>query len=390
METIFWISVFLVFYHFIGYGVLITLLSKLKKKKPSLPELSEDDLPEISLVIAAYNEEDIIIDKINNSLALDYPAEKLKIHFVTDGSTDKTNKIIDRYKQIKLWYRPARAGKIAAINRVMPKIKSHLTIFSDANVMINREGIKQLVAHFQSNRIAVVSGEKTIIKNHIDNASGSGEGFYWKYESFLKRKDAEWNTLVGSAGELFAMRTHLFTPVEQDTLIEDFVMTMRIAAHGYKVAYEPKALALETASESVSEEKKRKIRISAGGIQAVIKLWPLLNFFKYRKLTFQYISHRALRWTLIPIALVSILVLAPLLAETHWVYELTFRGQTIFYLLAFAGYTLREAKTSTKYIHVPYYFVFMHLCVVLGWIKYFRGKQSVTWEKSKRAQMVRA
>lgn len=389
METIFWISAFLIFYHFIGYGLLITLLSKLKKKQQPLPELSDYDLPEVSLVIAAYNEEEIIDEKIKNSFALDYPSDKLKVHFITDGSTDRTTEIISYYDQLRLWHKPMRAGKIAAINRIMPQIQSHITIFSDANVMINREGIKQLISHFQNNRIAVVSGEKTIVKKDFDNASGSGEGFYWKYESYLKKKDAEWNTLVGSAGELFAMRTHLFTPVEQGTLIEDFVMTMRIAADGYKVAYEPKAMALETASESVSEEKKRKIRISAGGIQAVIKLLPLLNFFKYGKLSFQYISHRALRWTLIPIALLSMLVLSTLLAETHWIYELAFRGQTIFYLLAFAGYALREAKTSTKFIHVPYYFVFMHLCVVLGWIKYFRGKQSVTWEKSKRAQMVR-
>lgn len=390
MEAIFWISAFVIFYHFIGYGVLITILNKLKKKSPILPELMEQDLPEVSLVIAAYNEEDIIIDKINNSLGLDYPSDKLKIHFITDGSTDGTDEIVKRFDRLSLWHKPQRAGKIAAINRVMPKIDSRITIFSDANVMVNEKGIKQLVAHFQHNRVAVVSGEKTIIKNEIDNASGSGEGFYWKYESFLKKKDAEWNTLVGSAGELFAMRTHLYTPIAENTLIEDFVMTMNLAAEGYKVAYEPNAIALETASESVKEEKKRKVRISAGGIQAVIKLLPLLNFLKYGKLSFQYISHRALRWTLVPIALILLLVLSPVLASSNWIYELLFRLQFIFYIMAFGGYTLREAKIDNKFLHIPYYFTFMHMCVVLGWVKYFRGKQSVTWEKSKRAQLIKA
>lgn len=389
MEVIFWTSAFLVFYHFIGYGLLITILCKFKKRNEPLPLLTDDDLPEVSLVIAAYNEEDIILDKIKNSLALDYPSDKLNIHFVTDGSTDRTMEIIGNYNQVSLSHEPVRAGKIAAINRIMPEIESHITIFSDANVMINKEGLKQLVNHFQNNRTAVVSGEKTIVKNDFDNASGSGEGFYWKYESFLKMKDAEWNTLVGSAGELFAMRTYLFTPVEQDIIIEDFVMTMRIAAKGYKVAYEPSAMALETASETINEEKKRKVRISAGGIQAVIKLLPILNFLKNGKLSLQYISHRVLRWTLVPIALALLFFIAPIISGDHWTYELFYRVQLIFYLLAFAGYALREAKTPNKFIHIPYYFLFMHICVIQGWVKYFRGKQSVTWEKSRRAQMIK-
>lgn len=390
MQLLFWISAFIIFYHYVGYGVLITLLTKLKKPTSVLPTLDNDDLPEVTLLVAAYNEEEIIEDKIRNSLSLDYPKEKLKVHFITDGSTDKTNEIISSFPGVVLSHEAARKGKIAAINRIMPKIAAPITIFSDANVMINSEGLKKLVSHFQSNLTGAVSGEKTILQSVEENASASGEGFYWKYESFLKRKDAEWNTLVGSAGELFAMRTHLFESVDTNTLIEDFVMTMELAAKGYKVAYEPSALAQETASANVSEEQKRKTRISAGGIQAVIKLLPLLNFFKYGKLTFQYVSHRALRWTLVPIALFAVLFLSPILASEHWFYDFAFRVQTILYLLALGGYAIRDAKTTNKYMHVPYYFTFMNLCVVLGWYKYFSGNQSVTWEKAKRAELVQS
>ena len=267
----------------------------------------------------------------------------------------------------------------------MPSVESALTVFTDANVMINKDGLKNMIRHFQSNLVGAVSGEKTVLSKEEDGASSSGEGFYWKYESFLKRKDAEWNTLVGSAGELFAIRTHLYENIDTNTLIEDFVMTMKLSAKGYKVAYEPQALAMETGSANIEEETKRKVRISAGGIQAVIMLLPLLNFFKYGKLTFQYISHRALRWTLMPLALVGAFTSIFFLAPQGWPYDLIMRLELIFAILALAGYAMRNGETKIKALYIPYYFIYMHYCVVLGWIKYFRGKQQVTWDKAKRA-----
>lgn len=388
MKLIFWISAFIIFYHFIGYGLLITILSKLKRRREPLPLLSDDDLPELTLLVAAYNEEQVIEAKIKNSLALNYPQEKLKICFVTDGSTDRTNQMVESFPEVSLFHQPQRQGKIAAVNRVMPKIKTPITIFSDANVMINKDGIRSLVNHFQSNLVGAVSGEKRIVSLDEDNASGSGEGFYWRYESYLKQKDADWNTLVGSAGELFAMRTHLYEPIKQNTLIEDFIMTMQLAAEGYRVAYEPEAQAVETASESITEEKKRKVRISAGGIQAVIRLMPLLNVFRFGKLTFQYVSHRALRWTLVPLCLLATLSISPLLASESLIYDVLFRVQAVFYLLALGGYAIRDARTNNKYLHIPYYFAFMHWCVVLGWVKYLKGEQSVAWDKARRAELV--
>lgn len=389
MEALFWISVSIIIYTFIGYGVVISLLAK-TKKQVVYPALSEEDLPEVTLLIAAYNEEDIIEAKIKNSLALEYPKHKLHIKFVTDGSTDNTNNIIAKYRGINIDYSPRRAGKIAAVNRVMPDIQTPITIFTDANVMINPEGLRLMIERFQNNLVAAVSGEKTVISATADGASASGEGFYWKYESYLKRKDAEWNSLVGSAGELFAIRTHLFETIDTNTLIEDFVMTMKMAAKGYKVDYEPKALALETGSANIEEETKRKVRISAGGIQAVIKLFPLLNIFKHGKLGFQYISHRVLRWTLMPLALITALTSNLLIAGNQSIYTLLLIAQVAFYSLAFIGYIVRNRPTKFKPVYVPFYFVYMHYCVVMGWFKYFSGKQKVTWEKSKRAVLAEA
>ena len=384
MEIFFWTCVFIVFYVFVGYGMLISILAKIKGTKP-IEALVDEDLPEVTFLVAAYNEEEIIEEKIKNTLALDYPKDKLKIKVVTDGSNDGTNDIVSRFSEAELCFKPERAGKIAAVNRVMPSVESGLTVFTDANVMINKDGLKNMIRHFQSNLVGAVSGEKTVLSKEEDGASSSGEGFYWKYESFLKRKDAEWNTLVGSAGELFAIRTHLYENIDTNTLIEDFVMTMKLSAKGYKVAYEPQALAMETGSANIEEETKRKVRISAGGIQAVIMLLPLLNFFKYGKLTFQYISHRALRWTLMPLALVGAFTSIFFLAPQGWPYDLIMRLELIFAILALAGYAMRNGETKIKALYIPYYFIYMHYCVVLGWIKYFRGKQQVTWDKAKRA-----
>ncbi|WP_422353945.1 glycosyltransferase family 2 protein [Roseivirga pacifica] len=389
MEAVFWISVAIVAYTFVGYGVIITLLAK-TKKQVNYPSLTDEDLPEVTLLIAAYNEQEIVEAKIKNSLALNYPKEKLNIHFVTDGSTDNTNRIIAKHEGITLDYSPKRQGKIAAVNRVMPYVKTPITIFTDANVMINPEGLRLMVERFQNNLVAAVSGEKTVVSAASDGASASGEGFYWKYESFLKKKDAEYNSLVGSAGELFAIRTDLYETIDTNTLIEDFVMTMSMAAKGFKVDYEPKALAVESGSANIEEETKRKVRISAGGIQAVIKLMPLLNIFKYGKLSFQYISHRVLRWTLMPLALLFTLLSNFFIADNQLFYTLVLIAQIAFYALASVGYIVRNRPTKFKPVYIPYYFIYMHYCLVLGWIKYFSGKQKVTWEKSKRAVMAEA
>lgn len=386
MEIIFWLSTALIFYVFIGYPLLMTILTSFQKRI-IVEDMEVNKLPALTLVVAAYNEEEIIAEKLDNLLALSYPSHKINIMVVTDGSTDQTNEIVAKYPQVKLYFQPERKGKIAALNRIMPCIESPITVFSDANVMLNPAALKMMVRHFKDSNVAVVSGEKKVISQKSDGASSSGEGFYWKYESYLKKCDANWNTLVGSAGELYAMRTSLYEKIEEGTLIEDFVMTMQLAAKGYKIAYEPQAYAMETGSANIAEETKRKVRISAGGIQAVIRLLPLLNFLKYGKLSFQYISHRVLRWTLMPIAIISAFITNLALLSQDPIYEITGGLQLIFYSLSFIGYALKNSKTKIKVVYLPFYFLYMHYCLILGWLAYIKGNQKVTWEKARRAQM---
>lgn len=386
ISMIFWIGILVVGYTYVGYGIIIYIFSKLKKRTNVLNSAPDEQLPSVTLLVAAYNEADIIREKIKNTLELDYPENKLEIFFVTDGSTDRTPEIIKEYPAIQLFHSFERKGKIHAVNRVMKSVKTPIVIFCDANTDLNREAIKYIVRHYQDPTIGGVAGEKRILSKDKDNASGSGEGLYWKYESFLKKKDAEVYSIVGAAGELFSVRTELFEEPAENMIIEDFYLSMRITAKGYRFAYEPDAFAMETASASVKEEWKRKVRISAGGFQAMAKLSYLLNPFRYGILSFQYISHRVLRWTLAPLFLPIIFFTNAWLAFSGIpFYQLTMVLQVFFYGLAFLGYLLRDKKIRIKGFFVPYYFAVMNLSVYFGLNRYLRGKQSVVWEKAKRA-----
>jgi cellulose synthase/poly-beta-1,6-N-acetylglucosamine synthase-like glycosyltransferase len=385
--VIFWLGMLTVGYTYVGYGMIIYILSKLKRRASPVTIQIDSELPVVTLLVAAYNEEAYILDKIHNTLALDYPKNRLKLFFVTDGSNDQTPEIIRNFPEIEVFHSPERRGKIHAVNRVMKHVSTPIVVFCDANTALNPEALKLIVRHYQDPTVGGVAGEKRILSKDKDNASGSGEGLYWKYESFLKKKDAEVHSIVGAAGELFSIRTELFEEPAENMLIEDFYLSLRIAAKGYRFAYEPDAFASETASASVGEEWKRKVRISAGGFQAMYKLSYLLNPFRYGILTFQYVSHRVLRWTLAPLFLPLILVSSVYLAiQGFGFYQMMFVAQVAFYLLAALGYALRDRKIGIKGFFVPYYFVVMNLSVYAGLVRLLRGRQSVVWEKAKRAE----
>lgn len=386
-EIVFWSSAFILCYSYLGYGIILWLLLKIKRLIKPLENNFYDrkELPDVTFLIAAYNEEDFIEAKIKNTLALNYDPEKFKILIITDGSTDNTAQLVSKFSQIKLMHEDARRGKIAAVHRAMQEVATDLVIFSDANTILNNDAAYNLVRHFKNEKIGAVAGEKRIFSKEQDNASGAGEGIYWKYESTLKSWDAQFNTVVGAAGELFAIRTELYENIPTDTIIEDFYLTLRIARRGYKVAYEPDASAMEGPSASVKEEMKRKIRIAAGGLQAISRLLPLLNIFRYGWLSFQYVSHRVLRWTLAPLALLLALISNAVLAmQGNFLYQVLFYLQIGFYCLSLVGYILQYKKIKIKIFFIPYYFFIMNLAVYLGFGRFIKKSQPVTWERAKR------
>lgn len=392
LEIIFWILLFIIVYTYVGYGILLYAIIKIRRilnigQKKAIDTTYE---PEVTLFIAAYNEKDYVEAKMKNSLALEYPKDKLNIIWVTDGSDDGTPDLLKGYPNTNVYHLDARNGKIGAMNRGMEFVKTPIVIFSDANTNLGKQSIRRIVNLFSSPKVGCVSGEKRIVDKEVDVASGAGEGLYWKYESTLKKWDAELYSVVGAAGELFAIRTNLYRHVEKDTILDDFIISLRVAQEGYTIQYDPDAYAIETASANVKEELKRKIRISAGGIQSIVRLRSLLNIFKYGTLSFQYISHRVLRWSLTPLCLILLIPVLTLLAIQEGLFTLSlytvfFWMQVLFYGAALLGWFLENRETRIKLLFVPYYFFIMNLSVVLGFFRYMKKSQSVNWERSKRA-----
>ena len=395
LKIIFWFCLFLLFYTYVAYGLFLWIAVKIKRvfnKEQKTPSYNEEDLPKVTFMVAAYNEKDWIVEKIKNTLALDYPKDKIEFFFVTDGSNDGTPDVIKNYKYdaenvVKVFHKDERRGKIAAVERVMEFVKTPIVIFTDANTNVNKNAVRAIVRHYKDPKIGAVAGEKRIFIGKKDAANAAGEGIYWKYESAIKKLDFEWYSVVGAAGELFSLRTELYQAVPPDTVIEDFYMTLKIAQNGYRVAYEPTAYAIESSSASVSEELKRKIRIAAGGLQAISRLTALLNVFKYGKLSIQYISHRVLRWTLAPLALPFLFLSNLFLALSgNRFYQLIFAAQVLFYLSAALGYLLEKKHIKFKAFFVPYYFCIMNYAVYRGFGRFMKGSQTVVWEKAKRAE----
>ena len=387
METLFWILVFISFFTYIGYGILLYILVKIKEiirppKQKVLPEI----LPPVTLFIAAYNEEDFIKEKMENCMDLDYPKEKVTILWVTDGSNDNTNELLNEYPNVQVLFIPERQGKTAAINRGIAFVEDELVVFSDANSMLNKDSLKVIVVAFTDPKVGCVSGEKRIDTKDSDATSSKGEGAYWKYESKLKELDSRLYSVVGAAGELFAVRTPLYEQLPNDTLLDDFMESMLITKKKYKTAYCPRAYATEGGSLNMAEESIRKVRIASGGLQSVWRLRALLNIFKYGILSFQYISHRVLRWTITPFAFFLLLPLNIYLYiyAPHWMYSIMLFMQCLFYFCGVMGYILEKRNKKNKILYIPYYFLFMNINVFKGILYLRKKKGSGAWEKSKR------
>jgi cellulose synthase/poly-beta-1,6-N-acetylglucosamine synthase-like glycosyltransferase len=393
---LFWICFFILFYTYFGYALLLFLFSTLKNwvtKKTSKKNQAGYE-PGVCLFITAFNEKDYIKDKVENSFSLDYPKEKVQYLWITDGSDDGTPEILRKYKNLEVHHLPERRGKMHAMNRGMQFVKTPIVIFSDTNTRLGENSIRESVAQLSNPKVGCVAGEKRIVDKKEDVAAGAGEGLYWKFESWIKKMDADLNSAVGAVGELFAIRTELFEAVEQDTILDDLIISLRIAQKGFRIAYSPNAFAEETASLNVNEELKRKVRIAAGGIQTIFRLKALLNPFKYGVLSWQYISHKVLRWTLAPVSLFLLLFVNILIVVGNTgftisdFYFLFLILQLVLYFFAFAGWLFENKKLQFKFLFVPYYFVAVNYAEILGIIRFFKGKQTVNWEKSKRAQVL--
>jgi cellulose synthase/poly-beta-1,6-N-acetylglucosamine synthase-like glycosyltransferase len=384
MELIFWISASLILYGYIGYPVILLLLSRFHGDGPKIEDRSPHTLPSVSLVIAAYNEKGVIGKRIENILELDYPKENIEIVIASDGSTDGTDDVVKKYsaRGVKLFRIEGRVGKVNVINNVVPRLNGEIIILSDANTFYMKDAIGKLVRNFEDKSIGCVCGELTFYSGN-ENEVISLEGAYWRYEQFLKRSEGSRGILLGANGGIYALRRDLFVALPSDTIIEDFVLPMKILEKGYKVIYEPDAVAYEETSQKISQEMERRIRIGAGDFQALLLTWRLLN--PLRGFTaLSYFSHKVIRW-FAPFLLMSAFVSnAALVGETF--YNITAGAQIIFYVAAITGRVLSQLDVRLKFFGLPYYFVSMNIALFLGFIRFCTASQSVVWKRTERGQ----
>lgn len=383
--TLFWIAAFLVFYTFFGYGIIVWIAVKCKElvSKPERFSIVEE-YPEVTLLIAAYNEADIIDRKMENCASLKYPSDRIRFVWVTDGSTDGTPEVLRRYPENIVLHEDTRAGKSHALNRAIKYVTSPIVIMTDANTILNEDSIYLIVRKFDNPKVGCVAGEKRVLS--IGENAASTEGLYWKYESFLKELDDRLNSAMGAAGELIALRRELWREIPADTIGDDMFLSMDVLRRGYKIAYCKEAYAMELPSADIGEERKRKVRLAGCALQNVCRLRDLMNPFKYGITAFQYVSHRVFRWIVSPVCLILMLLFNffAVLAGAPLFYHIVLLLQLLFYLAAFAGMIL-DRKEKAGILRVPYYFLFANFTMFAGIGYLARNKGNGAWEKAKRA-----
>lgn len=386
MELVFWAGAIIILYSYLGYPALLLLLNRLVPAAGPFADNSR--LPTVSLVIAAYNEEKVIGDKIKNSLEIDYPEESFEIVIASDGSTDKTNSIVGEWarrdRRVRLLELPRR-GKSEAINRAMERIKGEIAVFSDANTVYSPDSIKRLVRRFNDpgSMTGCVCG-RLVYKETGRAASGRGEGIYWRYETSLKMMESRLGFIAGANGAIYAIRKALFEPLAAGTINDDLVISMRIVRKGYRSVYEDKAVAYEDVAPTVESEFRRHVRDGAGHYLAVFHLMGLLNpLLGTRSLI--YLSHRVLRWCA-PFLMIMMLSANIALMGDNF-YALLLVPHVGFYMLAIAGLLIIKTMPWPMpfFVYGPFYFCNLNLALFFGFIKALTGSQGPAWERTERA-----
>lgn len=339
--------------------------------------------PEVTLVIPAFNEAAEIERKVANTFALTYPAQRLRVLWVTDGSTDGSQHQLRRLG-MEVLHHPARRGKAAAIRRAMASVTSPFVVFTDANAMLRPDALEHLMAPFADPQVACVAGAKRV----GDGGSGKGEGMYWRYEAQLKRLESQLHSTMGAAGELVALRTDAFPELDTDAVLDDFLLSMRPVLAGWRTVYAGDAVAFEAPSATASGDFERRARIAFGGLQAVGRLPGLLNPLQVGwAVAFCMLNHRVLRWTAAPAALFLLPVLlgwAALVAPSAPVLAMVAAQSLTFAAIAWA---VAHPERSPRGLATLAHFYLANAAIVAGWWRFATRSQSVNWNRVQRAHI---
>ncbi len=380
---LFWFLMLLLIYTYCGYPLLLRFWIWLAQK------LGQDhnrrafgsanfSLPTVSILVPAFNEQDLIRQKIENCLALDYPVEKLEIIIASDGSTDETNAMATAYgdNEIRFLDFDRRAGKTNVINKVVPTATGEIIILSDASAMLELDSVHKIVTYFADQKTGAVSGIYRY-QNQVDSLRGRGEFLYWQYETHLKILEDRTGSVIGAHGALLAFRKQLFDPLPANAINDDFIIPMRILAKGYRVAYATDAVAVEENYGDSFSDYHRRSRIFVGNLQQIFILKKLLNPLMGSAMV-KFCSHKVLR-TFSPIFVLVLLILNLFLNQG--IYKILLFAQLSFYSLSLLAVILQGFVRGSRLFSMPFYFLFSHLSALVGYVKYILRQQSVTWNR---------
>ncbi len=375
IKFIFWFSFVTIFYAYVGYPVLMSVFASFRKRKV-LPELSK--YPKVSIIIPVFNEEDVIQKKIENCLEFDYPREKMEILIGSDGSTDRTNDILEgfRNKGIKYLLSYQRHGKPYTINKLVEVSRGEILFFTDARQIIQKDAIIKLVKNFQDAKIGCVSGE--LIYREDASITRRGVGAYWEYEKYIREKESNFYSMIGATGAIYACRKDLFEALPEDIILDDLYTPFMAVRKGYRAIFEREAKAYDITAETPRDEYRRKIRTLAGNYQIFFKLPTMLNPFK-SKLAFQIISHKLLR-LLVPFFMIT-LFLSSLTLSGELFYNIFFIVQSVFYLMALVEALFR--RRIKRIFGVPYLFCLLNFSALIGLRDFLFNRIDVKWGKAR-------
>lgn len=376
-----WLCVAGVVYTYVLYPALIWLFARVVGSQASRPDLPDAELPTVSLLIAAYNEQANIGARVDNALRLDYPASKLEIVIASDGSSDATNEIVRarRDPRVRLLAYRARRGKAAVLNSAMRELRGDIVVLSDANTDTDPAAIRKLVRWFASPSVGVVSGRLVL----IDGATGTNvDGMYWKYETFLKKCESRLGALLGANGGIYAIRRVLYTGIRESTLIDDFVipLLMRLRS-GCAIVYETEAVAYEETPPKISAEFTRRTRIGTGGFQSMPVLWRLLGP-SHGWIAFTFASHKIARW-ICPFLLLGAFA-ANLVLVLHPLYAALLAAQAAVYAVAAMGARFTGQTTLAKCIRLAALFTGMNLALLVGFWRWVTTEPQGAWTRTAR------
>jgi cellulose synthase/poly-beta-1,6-N-acetylglucosamine synthase-like glycosyltransferase len=372
----FWSGASLILYVYFVFPLFLAFLARwVPRRSPS----DQRFLPQVTLLISAFNERTVIEGKVKNSLSLEYPSDRLEILVISDCSDDGTDDVVRGYSSqgVQLVRQMERLGKSAGLNLGVSKGTGEIIVFSDANAIYRPDAIRQLVKHFTDPKVGYVVGNARYVESASAAPAVASEGLYWRLETWLKRKESEFGSVVGGDGAIYAIRRELFSPLEP-TDINDLLNPLQIIVLGYQGVYEPYAICYEEAGGSFEREFGRKVRIISRSLNAIRRASKVLLPWTQPRHWFCLLSHKVLRW-LIPVFLIMTL-LTSLLLWPFLLYRFFAILQLGFYALASAGWLLGEKRGSSRFLYLPYYFCLVNVASLFGLVKFFRGTLSPTWE----------